>query len=83
MTVGQTIEEAVFWFVSMEKCCQTQLLADAAAAGRGYQTIKIGEEEADFTYKIVGTPTAGYFSGRALFHKLFKEEGKEFDDESS
>lgn len=82
LTVGQSIEEAVFWFVSLEKCCQTQLLADAAAAGRGYQTKKIGDEEAELTYKIVGTPTGGYFSGRSLFQKMFKEQGKEFDDES-
>lgn len=81
LTVGQSIEEAVYWFISMEKCCQTQLLADAAAAGRGYQTVKIGDEEAEVTHRIVGMPTAGYFSGRALFEKLIKEEGKEFDDE--
>ena len=80
--MGQSIEEAVFWFVSLERCCQTQLLADAAAAGRGYQTIKIGDEEAEATYQIVGTPTGGYFNGSALFQKMFKEEGKEFDDES-
>lgn len=82
LTVGHTIEETVFWFISMEKCCQTQLLADAAAAGKGYQTVKIGEEEAEFTYKIVGTPYGGYFSGKALFDKVYKEEGKDFDDES-
>jgi len=82
LTVGQSIEEAIFWFVSLEKCCQTQLLADAAAAGRGYQTIKIGDEEADVTYQIVGTSIGGYFSGTPLFQKMYKEEGKEFDDES-
>ena len=71
----------MFWFLSLEKCCQTQLLADAAAAGRGYQTIKIGKDEAAFTYKVVGTKTAGWFSGKALFDKVFKEEGAEFDDE--
>jgi hypothetical protein len=61
LTVGQTIEETVFWFVSLEKCCHAQLLADAAAAGRGGETVKIGEEEAVFTYKTVGTPLAGWF----------------------
>lgn len=80
--MGKSIEEAVFWFVSMDKLCHSQLLADAAAAGRGYQTIKIGDEEAEFTYKIVGTPAAGYFSGKAMFQRMFKEQGKEFDDES-
>lgn len=61
LTVGQTIEETVFWFMSLEKCCHAQLLADAAAAGRGGETVKIGEEEAVFTYQTVGTPLAGWF----------------------
>ena len=29
-TVGQTVDEAVFWFVSMERTCQAQLMAMAA-----------------------------------------------------
>lgn len=59
LTVGQSIEEAVFWFVSLEKCCHSQLLADAAVAGRGGETVKIDEEDAAYTYQTVGTPTAG------------------------
>ncbi|KAK0960326.1 hypothetical protein LTR91_020384, partial [Friedmanniomyces endolithicus] len=35
LTVGKTIEEAVFWFVSMERCCHSQLMAEAAAAYTG------------------------------------------------
>jgi ribulose-5-phosphate 4-epimerase/fuculose-1-phosphate aldolase len=34
MTCAKTIEAAVFWFRSLERCCHTQLLADAAAKGR-------------------------------------------------
>ena len=52
LTVGNSIEAAVFWFVSLEKCCQAQLMADAAAGGRGHETIKIGDEEAAFTYQV-------------------------------
>jgi ribulose-5-phosphate 4-epimerase/fuculose-1-phosphate aldolase len=59
LTVGKSIEEAVFWFVSLEKCCHAQLMADAAAAGRGGATVKIDEEDAAYTYKTVGTPAAG------------------------
>jgi ribulose-5-phosphate 4-epimerase/fuculose-1-phosphate aldolase len=50
LSTGKTIEEAVFWFVSMEKCCHTQLMADAACAGRGGSPIKIADEEAATTY---------------------------------
>ncbi|PSN61009.1 class II aldolase/adducin domain-containing protein [Corynespora cassiicola Philippines] len=78
LTVGKTIEETVFWFVSLEKCCHAQLMADAAAAGRGGETVKIGEEDAQFTYKTVGTPMAGWFSAKPLFDVIHKETNGEY-----
>jgi len=73
LTVGQTIEAAVFWFISLDKCCHAQLLADAAAGGRGHETIKINDEDAAFTYQTVGTPMAGWFSAKPLFDVIDKE----------
>lgn len=78
LTVGATVEAAVFWFISLEKCCRAQLMADAAAAGRGGQTVKIGDEEARFTYKTVGTPAAGWFSAKPLFDLIERETGGEY-----
>ncbi|KAJ9640974.1 hypothetical protein H2201_002210 [Coniosporium apollinis] len=78
LTVGKTVEEAVFWFVSLEKCCHAQLMADAAAAGRGGETVKIGEEEAEYTKKTVGTPMAGWFSAKPLFDVIHKETNGEY-----
>jgi len=73
LTVGHTIESTVFWFVSMEKCCHAQLMADAAALGRGGQTVKIDPEDAEFTYKTVGSERAGYFSAKPLFDMIHEE----------
>ncbi|KIX99756.1 uncharacterized protein Z520_04392 [Fonsecaea multimorphosa CBS 102226] len=78
LTVGQTIEAALFWFCSLEKCCHAQLLADAAAAGRGGTTVKIDDEDAAFTYKSVGTPRAGWFSAKPLFDVMIQEIGDEY-----
>ncbi|KAJ4989703.1 class II aldolase and adducin domain-containing protein [Stagonosporopsis vannaccii] len=78
LTVGKTIEEAIFWFVSLDKCCHAQLIADAAASGKGGETVKIGEEEAVFTYKTVGTPRAGWFSAKPLFDVIHKETGGDY-----
>ncbi|KAF2744032.1 class II aldolase/adducin domain-containing protein [Sporormia fimetaria CBS 119925] len=78
LTCGGTVEEAVFWFMSLDKCCQAQMLADAAAGGRGGETVKIGEEEAQFTYKTVGTPLAGWFSAKPLFDVIHKETNGEY-----
>ena len=61
--------------MSLEKCCHAQLLADAAAAGRGGQTIKIDEEDAAYTYKTVGTPMAGFFSALPEFDVMLAEQG--------
>ncbi|KAL8800317.1 MAG: hypothetical protein Q9182_005280 [Xanthomendoza sp. 2 TL-2023] len=78
LTVGETIEAAVFWFISLEKCCQTQLAADAAAGGRGHETVKIHDDDAAFTYETVGTPHAGWFSAKPLFDVIEKECGNEY-----
>ena len=78
MTVGQTIEAAVFWFISLEKCCHAQLIADAAAGGRGHETVKINDEDAAFTYKTIGTPKAGWFSAKPLFDIIAKETNEEY-----
>ena len=41
LTVGQTIDEAVWWFITMDRSCQAQLLAEAAG-----KPIKIAHEHA-------------------------------------
>ncbi|KAK6438946.1 hypothetical protein LTR95_004846 [Oleoguttula sp. CCFEE 5521] len=78
LTVGTTIEETIFWFVSLEKCCQSQLLAEAAAGSRGEKPVSIGKEEAAYTYKTVGSPMAGWFSAKPLFDVIHKETDGEY-----
>lgn len=78
LTVGQTIEATLFWFCSLEKCCHAQLMADAAAAGRGGATVKIDDEDAAFTYKTVGTPRAGWFSAKPMFDVMIQEGGDSY-----
>jgi hypothetical protein len=53
-------------------------MADAAAAGRGGETVKIGEQEAQYTYDTVGTPKAGWFSAKPLFDVIHKETGGDY-----
>ena len=78
LTVGQTIEEAVQWFYTLDKCCHAQLLADAAASGRGGETNKITDEEAEYSREIAGTPKAGWFGGKMLFDLIDKETGRDY-----
>jgi ribulose-5-phosphate 4-epimerase/fuculose-1-phosphate aldolase len=78
LTVGKTIEEAVFWFVSLEKCCHSQLMAEAAAASRGEKPIVIDDEDAEYTYRSVGSPRAGWFSAKPLFDVIHRETKGEY-----
>ena len=51
LTVGGSIEEAVWWFVNMERSCQVQLIAEAAS-----KPVLISEEHAKHTAAQVGSP---------------------------
>ena len=76
LTCGQTVESTVFWFMSLEKCCQVQLMADAAAGGLGRKTIQIADEDAAYTYQSVGTEMAGWFSAKPTFDMMEFESGE-------
>jgi ribulose-5-phosphate 4-epimerase/fuculose-1-phosphate aldolase len=73
LTCGKSVESTVFWFTSLEKCCHAQLMADAAATGRGGVTVKVDDEDAAFTFKAIGTEPAGWFSARPAFDVMEKE----------
>jgi ribulose-5-phosphate 4-epimerase/fuculose-1-phosphate aldolase len=62
LTVGHSVEEAVWWYVTMERTCQAQLLAEAAG-----QPVLIDEEMAAMTAKQVGNPLAGWLSFQPLY----------------
>ena len=76
ITVGQSVDEAVFWFVSMERSCQAELLAMAAGEPR-----PIDGETARSTYAQVGTPLAGWFSAQPLFDWILAEQPDCLEDE--
>lgn len=78
LTVGETIEEATQWFYTLDKVCQVQLLADAAASGRGGETNKISDEEAEYTKGVAGTHKAGWFGGKMHFDLIDELTNKSY-----
>lgn len=52
LTVGKSVDAATYLFGAMDRCIEAQLQADAAAAGRGTKTVKIGHEEAVYTRRV-------------------------------
>ncbi|MBC1240684.1 class II aldolase/adducin family protein [Nostoc sp. 2RC] len=69
LTVGHTVDEAAFWYISLERSCQAQLLAEAA--GRP-NTIK--HETARLTHSQVGAPKSGWFSFQPLYERIVRDE---------
>ena len=73
LTVGQTVDEAVWWFITMERSCQVQLIAEAAL--KPGETLKqISPEAAAQAYKITGNPFAGWFQFQPLYARIVKEQ---------
>jgi len=70
-----TIEATLFYFMTLERACQVQLMADAAAGGRGIRCNIIPPEVAAATYKSIGTPWAGWFQALPEFQILEAREG--------
>ena len=65
LTVGTSVESAVWWFVTMERSCQAQLLAMSAG-----QPILISHDNAALTRTQVGSELAGAFSFKPLFDQI-------------
>lgn len=69
ITVGNTVEEAAWWFITMERSCQAQLLAEAT----GNSTRKIDRETALKTRAEIGFSLAGFFQFQPLLQKITRE----------
>jgi len=69
ITVGTTVDEAAWWFITMERSCQAQLLAEAAG-----KPIRIAHEHALESKRLIGSPTAGWFQFQLLYARITKEQ---------
>jgi len=74
LTVGQTVDAAAWWFISMERSCQVQLLAEAAGT-----IVEIDEEQANKTYDQVGSDFVGWLSFQPLYDMIAAEQPDLFD----
>jgi len=74
LTVGKTVDEAAWWFITMERSCQVQLLAEAAAARTGAPLKMISDTAARQAHSIVGAAQAGWFQFQLLYARIVKEQ---------
>jgi ribulose-5-phosphate 4-epimerase/fuculose-1-phosphate aldolase len=69
LTVGHSVDEAAWWFITMERSCQAQLLAEAAG-----RPVLIDPEMAKVTQGQVGSHVAGWYSFQPLFQRIVREQ---------
>ena len=69
LTVGHSVEEAAWWFITMERSCQAQLLASSAGS-----PVLIDPAMARTTHGQVGSHMAGWFSFQPLFDRIVRSE---------
>ena len=69
LTVGHTVDEAAWWFITMERTCQAQLMAEAAGT-----PVLIDPEYAALTQTQVGSRIAGWFSFQPLYDRITREQ---------
>lgn len=78
LTVGETIDAAAFWFISLDKTCHAQLLVDAAEQGSGHKKTLIPEEEAHYSYQQVGTPEKGWLAFQPYYDECLAKTNGSF-----
>lgn len=69
LTVGHTVDSAAWWFIALERTCQSQILAESVG-----KPISIRPEVAVQTHQQVGTEQAGWFSFQPLWSRIVKEQ---------
>src|ERR1035437_5867546 len=68
VTVGQTsVDEAAWWFITMERTCQAQLLTEAAG-----KPVLIEPDQAEKPAPQVGPPMAGWRAFQPLYEWIVK-----------
>ncbi|HUS61332.1 MAG TPA: class II aldolase/adducin family protein [Acidimicrobiales bacterium] len=69
LTVGRTVDEAAWWFITMDRSCRAQLLAEAAG-----DPVLIDAEQAEKTATQIGNFRSGWMSFQPLYDRIVREQ---------
>ncbi|GAA0435651.1 class II aldolase/adducin family protein [Lentibacillus halophilus] len=69
LTVGQSVDSAAFWFITMERSCQSQLLAESAGI-----VDPIDDKNAALTAEQVGREKDGWENFQPLWERITEEQ---------
>jgi ribulose-5-phosphate 4-epimerase/fuculose-1-phosphate aldolase len=74
LTTGKSIESAAWFYISMERNCQVELAALAAAGGTNGQPLReVPQAAREQAFGIVGSEYAGWFQFQLLYARALKE----------
>ncbi|MFV2174505.1 class II aldolase/adducin family protein [Actinomadura sp. LOL_016] len=74
LTVGDTVDAAAWWFITMERSCQVQLLAQAAGP-----VVPIEHDNAVLTHEQIGNDLVGWINYQPLYDQIIREQPDLFD----
>jgi ribulose-5-phosphate 4-epimerase/fuculose-1-phosphate aldolase len=69
LTVGNSVDEAVWWFITMDRSCKAQLIAEAAG-----KPVLIPHETARLAFSQIGSHLAGWVSFQSLYDMIVRQE---------
>lgn len=73
-TVGETVDEAAWWYITMERSCQAQLLAEAAGT-----PTHISPEDARYSLEQSGFALAGWIAFQPIWQDICDSDPDLFD----
>jgi ribulose-5-phosphate 4-epimerase/fuculose-1-phosphate aldolase len=74
LTVGDTVDAAAWWFITMERSCQVQLLAKAAG-----QVVHIDPANAELTHKQLGNDLVAWINYQPLYDQITRSQPDLFE----
>jgi ribulose-5-phosphate 4-epimerase/fuculose-1-phosphate aldolase len=69
LTVGETVDAAAWWLITLDRSCHAELLARAAGEPR-----LVAPEAATQAHALVGNALAGWFQFQPLYARIVKAE---------
>lgn len=74
LTVGETVDAAAWWFMTMEKACEVQLSAKAAGT-----PVLIGHDDAVATREQLGHDLVAWINYQPTYERIVRQDSELFD----
>ncbi|MGI4746788.1 MAG: class II aldolase/adducin family protein [Janthinobacterium lividum] len=70
-----SIDDAAFWFIALERCCQVQLQVEAS----GVKPMLVSQKGAEYSRKHVGNDFIGWLHFQTIYNQIVAQQPDMFD----